>query len=553
MNFLEYLKQKNTVETGKAVITEAFKNEDVKKANELILSLFKKNVKGRSFKFEPLSTKVDSKDCESIFFLNATKDRTVVVSFNYLTSASSSEVYSIDFFEPEAATELLFGRGEAKTNLSIYTLGQSIACFLPIIFQVVNDQDYDISTEDVTASYKKIWRKDSVKEGLMHYGALPYKVYEGLSDETIEHAFRIRQGQKIRFDESAGEYIWEESEAEQIKRQKREEVKASWKRKGESEELRRYSIELEKEYNAIRDAVKGGARTKEDLEVALKKKIDVKIVDSKETKEAVKKFEEKANKDPKQAFKEMKGYVNTVLKGLQPGVILCGAPGIGKTYRVLQQLKANGYVNGDNLHIIKGKCTTRNLYIDLYKFQNKGEILLIDDADSLVGPKAPEDSINILKAALDSTADDEGRLITYRVSGKLLDDEDQPVPKEFYYRGGVIVITNYSVGQLDTAVRGRVFTQSLDFTTEQLLEIIKDIMPAIDPEHISSGSKIKAYDYLMELAEKGTDMEISIRSFGTCARLFEVCANDDDFTDDDAKSMIAEQMTNQALKSGKHF
>ena len=64
---------------------------------------------------------------------------------------------------------------------------------------------------------------------------------------------------------------------------------------------------------------------------------------------------------------------------------------------------------------------------------------------------------------------------------------------------------------------------------------------------------MKAYDYLVDLAESGAAMEISIRSFTTCARLFQVCEGDDDFTDDDAKSMIAEQMKLQSLRGGKKF
>ena len=178
-------------------------------------------------------------------------------------------------------------------------------------------------------------------------------------------------------------------------------------------------------------------------------------------------------------------------------------------------------------------------------------MILIDDADSLVGPKAPEDVINILKAALDSTSDDEGRLVSYKVSGKLLDDEENPVPKEMYFNGSIIVITNYDVSSLDSAIKNRVFVQSLSFSTKQLLDIIKKIMPAIAPQKLSSASKMKAYDYLVDLADKGANMEISIRSFTTCARLFQVCEGDPDFNDDDAKSMIAEQMENQFKTGGR--
>ena len=55
------------------------------------------------------------------------------------------------------------------------------------------------------------------------------------------------------------------------------------------------------------------------------------------------------------------------------------------------------------------------------------------------------------------------------------------------------------------------------------------------------------------MAKNGDNMEISIRSFSTCARLFQVCEGDPDFTDDDARSMIKEQMALQYARGGKKF
>ena len=250
----------------------------------------------------------------------------------------------------------------------------------------------------------------------------------------------------------------------------------------------------------------------------------------------------------------MRGYLSMVTSGIQPGLIICGAPGIGKTYRVMKFLKSKGYNDDVNMHVIKGRCTTRNLFLDLYKFQNKGEIILIDDADSLIGPKAPEDTINILKAALDSNDNDgKGRKISYRITGRLTDDDGVEIPKTFYYSGSVIVLTNYSVGQLDSAIRGRVFTQDLNFSSQQLLSLIKQIMPAIEEGRLTSVAKIKAFDYLSDLADEGSQMEISIRSFVTCARLFQSQQENEDFSDDEIKSMIKDQVTNQALKGGKKY
>ena len=77
-------------------------------------------------------------------------------------------------------------------------------------------------------------------------------------------------------------------------------------------------------------------------------------------------------------------------------------------------------------------------------------------------------------------------------------------------------------------------------------------MPSIDPEHLSSRSKIKAYDYLQEMADKKMDMEISIRTFAICAKIFETCADDPEFTEEDVRKMIADQMRNQARRAGRN-
>ena len=174
-----------------------------------------------------------------------------------------------------------------------------------------------------------------------------------------------------------------------------------------------------------------------------------------------------------------------VIKGITPSVILCGAPGVGKTFKVRQELKNAGYNEGHNLCTIKGKCTPRVLYTTLMNYKKKGDIVVIDDADGLVGPKAPEDCINILKAALDSTGDEDGRLVSYGVAGVIRDDEGMELPKRFYYNGGCIVITNYNAGQLDTALRGRSFIQDIHFSVEEVLQIIKKLLPDLDPEHLS--------------------------------------------------------------------
>ena len=43
------------------------------------------------------------------------------------------------------------------------------------------------------------------------------------------------------------------------------------------------------------------------------------------------------------------------------------------------------------------------------------------------------------------------------------------------------------------------------------------------------------------------------KTANTCARLFAVCENDPDMSDEDVESMIKEQMKNQSLRGGQKF
>ena len=250
---------------------------------------------------------------------------------------------------------------------------------------------------------------------------------------------------------------------------------------------------------------------------------------------------------PEAVFKKMTVYLNMITKQMNHSLILCGAPGVGKTYRVKTALRAAGYNEGHNMITIKGRCAPRVLYSTLYEYGDPGDIVVIDDADGLVGPNAPEDSINILKAALDSDDDGEGgRLVTYGVSGTIVDSYGKAIPKRFSFKGSVIVITNWNAGNIDSAVRNRSYVQDIYFTPDDMLYIIKKLMPAIEPNKLSVKSKFKAYDYLKKLAAKGTDLEISIRTFTTCAMLYEAGSKSPDITEEDVQSMIREQMRMQS-------
>ena len=547
MSFLDFVKHKDMMNENAQWINEAFKEKDYNKAKKAILSILKKEITvGNVYYLGVYDLKVDGNDCSSAMYVVVDKDGVSMkssFSINFLKSGQSMVPYSIIFFDKSYCTSMLWGNVSnytAKAQLEIKMMGASIVYYIPVIANVINSGKFDISSEEAVKLGRKVYdTKNECVSWDMYFGAQKYHIYEGISEDKVIEKFHLNLGHKYK--KVGDTYQWiNETELEDRKK----EVYAKMKANTDPD----VGKALYKEYRQILNAIKGGATSLEDLECSVKKNVSVSS-SIPGAAEAQKKIEI-AKSDPKTAFKEMQMYVKMVIKGIQPAVILCGAPGVGKTYRIMQQLKAAGYtMTGDN--VIKGKCSPRQLYLTLYNNKSKGDIVVIDDADSLVGPKAPEDSINILKAALDSTADDEGRLVSYKISGELKDDEGVPVPKSHYNKCGVIVITNYNVGQIDTALRNRAFTQSLEFSVSDLLGIVRDLMPNIEPEHLSMSSKAKAMNFLEKLVEDKEPIEVSIRSFITCSRIYENAEDEEELKL--CEKMIREQMRNQSLRGGKKF
>lgn len=536
-SFLEFLDKRN-----KYQINEAFKEKDAEKAIEAIDKILKKHISGLLPLIGFVQVTENDKKLLSKQYMVCDKknpEKSSMFQINFDQSAKSVAAYSIDFFKDID----FLSTGKGKSDLTLYTLGTSIVFFLPIIWEVVNNHNYKLSEKQAIELGRKVFKDEKVKESMYWYGAAQYRIIEGLSADVINDTFDLQ----IQEDEK--------EEIKKYKKQKQAAAHDAYVHRKDSPEAKDYYEKVDAEYKAVKNAIAGGAETWAELKLATKTNVKVQMEIDKKLDELEEKLaqEKEEHEDPDTVFKKMQGYVKMVIKGLTPAVILCGAPGVGKTYRVKQLLKANGYNEGHNLWTIKGKCTPRMLYLALFDHKEKKDIVLIDDADSLVGPGAPEDCINILKAALDSTSDDDGRLVSYGVSGVLKDDEGLEIPKRFNYNGGVIVITNWNAGKLDTALRGRSYVQDIHFTTEEVLEIIKKLMPAIDPAHLSPKSKMKAYDYLVDLAKKGSEMEISIRTFGLCAKIYESCDNDPDFGDEVAQMMIKEQMRLQSLRGGKKY
>lgn len=121
-----------------------------------------------------------------------------------------------------------------------------------------------------------------------------------------------------------------------------------------------------------------------------------------------------------------KGVVASNVRSL----VVTGAPGVGKTYTIEKVLETSGC----HYEIVRGSISAVNLYMLAYRNRRAGQVIVLDDADSIFTDEA---ALNLLKALCDSSAE---RHVSWMKESPALIEAD--IPKSFEYHGGFIFISN---------------------------------------------------------------------------------------------------------------
>ena len=149
--------------------------------------------------------------------------------------------------------------------------------------------------------------------------------------------------------------------------------------------------------------------------------------------------DEEAMSRIKERFEILTQMTEATQEGSVRAMIVSGPPGVGKSYGVEEQLNKSDIFNKmadvpPKFEVVRGSMSALGLYQKLYKFSNPGNILVLDDCDTVLFDDV---SLNILKAALDSS---KKRYISWNSESRVLANEG--VPDRFEYKGSVIMITN---------------------------------------------------------------------------------------------------------------
>ena len=512
MRLFEFLKnqEQNT-------INEAIRSTEIDKVIGLFSSyLKKKGITTYSFAFE---TNVDGTKHISILSHNYSNNNFALTSWSVTDTA---EIATIDFGNMDPV-ELLGKFIDGKTisaSSSIDPKGSSHVQCLKII-------ELALKGGTTVSTLKKLIDKSKMYENSYSPGILLENLSEGLDDF-------------LRGKQKSGE-----TELDFLRRMRGNlSVKVNGFKKSNDDRLGEYNDMLDEIRNRI---------TELSAEVGRGHTISSSFdLPSDPTEEDI----DRAT--PEERFQDMNDYIKLVIKGIKPLALICGAPGVGKTFRIMKEVNKTHKL-GNNLSLMKGRCTPQAIYTELWQRRNDGDLIVFDDCDDVFKDDV---AINLIKAAFDSS---EKRLVSWSTARPIvmdrelaeqypdeavydMDKEVWTYPRIFEFKGGGIIITNFRAGQIDTAIRNRSLIADLDFTTKELLDLIKGIMADISPDKLSPEGKAKAYDYLVRLVEAGSPMEISIRSFTICAVMYE--------SDGDEKAIerkIKEQMRLQSERGGKKY
>lgn len=205
-------------------------------------------------------------------------------------------------------------------------------------------------------------------------------------------------------------------------------------------------------------------------------------------------------------FANLENYLQMVINKKMNSLILCGPPGMSKTYMVRRTLYFAQKKPGSDYVIEKGSSLGLNSVYQLL-YNNRTKLLILDDFDT---PLSNEDIVNLMKAVTDSY----GKRIVSLSPEKTESTQDSTMaaaPAKFEFTGQLIIITNKKKEQLDMALRSRSPVVEVNFDTKQIMTAMDKLIKFVTPQ-VPLTIKMEVLDYIKTLQKNDTKVNITFRS-----------------------------------------
>jgi hypothetical protein len=229
-----------------------------------------------------------------------------------------------------------------------------------------------------------------------------------------------------------------------------------------------------------------------------------------------------------------------VCYGDATSMIIQGRPGIGKSFGLMKVLKELGFVEGENLFIVKGNITAFVFYQRLCDLQQvienrkaeakeKGKsgptnaksirpivpMIIFDDVPFWEDKKM----MDLLKAATDTL---NPRKVSWQ-SGRMEKDAETAkskggYPPDINFTGGLVVLTNVEEKKMNKALKDRSFYCPIPVTENEMIERMIHLAPNMGPEGMNVGLKKEVAHFVTDPTSFHGE-EVSLRTLEKALRL----------------------------------
>jgi hypothetical protein len=163
-------------------------------------------------------------------------------------------------------------------------------------------------------------------------------------------------------------------------------------------------------------------------------------------------------------YSDMTGLIYCLLDSTKTnGLIVESAPGLRKSYVVLQTLKARGLEEDKDFVVVSGYVTPLEFYKLICDYADK--LIVIDDVESIL---THDETTGLLLPLLWSPTTE--RIATYASSSSKLEG----YPKQCNFKGKVIILTNHVPGKL-RAFLSRCFHYKMEINWENRISMMYEL------------------------------------------------------------------------------
>jgi hypothetical protein len=203
----------------------------------------------------------------------------------------------------------------------------------------------------------------------------------------------------------------------------------------------------------------------------------------------------------------LRNYVKMVTGDYHRLFMLDASGGLGKTYNVTEVLQEE--LDLSEWTHNKGFTTPVELYKTLWKAQERGHVLFLDDMSGL---RNNQKAIDMLKAATET--DGEENWIEYRTSQDIEHPEysDKTLPNTFCFRGRLIMSFNDTPDTPDfNALKDRGVFYQFDLDYEERLDLIREAAKLSDFSELTVPEQQEVAEWIATVTNPA--ITVSLRTF----------------------------------------